>query len=66
MKVSGYLTGLTPKDKTDSQVIEIRIVTKFDHDVLSDLAEYFGEYISAEISNQQRPLEFESKEEAGL
>lgn len=57
MKFYGIVTGLTPKEKVDSEIIEIKIVTKFDQKLLADLAAFFGKEIVAEINQQQPELE---------
>ena len=58
MTVSGNLIGLTPKKKTDGQVIEIKIIIPFDSQDLANLGGVFGRSIAVDIQAMQHQLEF--------
>lgn len=56
MRILGNLTGLTPKDKAEGQIIEIKIITNYDKSILMELGDCFGAGIVVEITNQQQKL----------
>ena len=59
MRIAGTLTGLTPKDKADGTVIEIKITIPFASEDLAHLGALFGLSVHAEIVEQQQELQFE-------
>ena len=58
MKVQGRLTGLTPKEKGETNLIEIKILTAFNAKDFAELGKLFGSGVSAEITSQQLEINF--------
>ena len=56
MRIAGTLTGLTPKDKADGTVIELKITIPFDSQDLGDLGAMFGTPVIADVRSQQGEL----------
>ena len=58
MKISGNLIGLTPKEKPDGQVIEVKIIIPFDSQDLANLGAVFGQPVVVDIHELQGKSKF--------
>ncbi len=63
MEGKGTLTGLTLKDKLEGQFIEVKIMARYEPELLAGLGGFFGKPLGFQIDSPQPDLEFEGEED---
>jgi len=63
MEFSAELTGLSAKDKSDGNVIEVKLSAQFDTALFAQLGDCFSDRVHVAINHPQGALDFEGEDE---
>jgi len=66
MEFSAELTGLSAKDKSGGNVIELKLTAQFDTALFAQLGECFSDRVHVAVNHPQGTLDFEGEDHEDL